>query len=143
VGQPAENLQKAVELQLLSEETGHTGNDRGALDYFGVALHAVADSTSPWHRDNSGKPLVWNGTRGFGALLGAAGHGIAETVWGDLAEGEKKHEAVVGALQLWQDYQSKLKKARKAKCGDQGPGKTEKGHPYLGPPTQTANACEQ
>jgi RHS repeat-associated protein len=107
----AENLQNAANTQLVAESTGHTGNDAGALGYFGIALHAVTDSTSPWHRGAGGDPLEWGELKGFGLAKGFW-HGISESIGGRFSESEAKHEARVQAALLWQRYLEMLKKAR-------------------------------
>ena len=105
-----ENLEQAVRNQIIAEETGHTGNDPGALSYFGDALHTVTDSTSPWHRDSAGTPLPWAGVGGD--PFGAAWHGFSETLWGYVSEDEAKYEAGVQAQHLWARYQQMLEEAR-------------------------------
>lgn len=107
-----ENLQKAVSIELGAESAGHTGNDPGALAYFGVALHAETDSTSPWHRDARGNPLPWRG-ESIGNLPSAAWHGLREYVGGAVSESEAKYAAKVKAAFLWQRYQKMLEEARK------------------------------
>lgn len=113
-----QNLQSAVEAQLLGESTqANLGvpMDAGnytikALEYFGNALHTVTDRLSPEHRGEQ----LWRGLSWPNEphLPSALWHGGREWASGHWTADEAVYEAEVAASQLWLQFQEMLKKER-------------------------------
>ena len=59
---------------VLAKELQTSGNHKGAMKELAVAMHAMMDKASPWHRDKNGTPKVWKGKLRSGpAHLGEVG----------------------------------------------------------------------